>query len=96
MPSRLPRLALTLPPDLEKALIEYAEVCQKPVATATVQILMEMRPQLEGLTKIARALEAGNKAGAKRVAAHMFGDAFAEMAASRQGDMFPKKRKARG
>ena len=95
MPSQKPRLALTLPPELNKALTEFAEAVGKPISTATVSILMEMVPQLEGLTKIANATKSGNKAAAKRAAVHMFGDAMAEVMAMQQPDMFSKK-KGRG
>lgn len=95
MPSQKARLALTLPSHLEKALTEFAEAIDKPVSTATVSILVEMIPQLEGLAKIARASKSGNKAAAKRAAVHMFGDAMAEVMAMQQPDMFSKK-KGRG
>jgi hypothetical protein len=84
---------LTLPEDLRAALDEFSEVLGKPVATLTVELLREMIPQIEGITKMARASKSGNKAAAKRALVHMVGDQMAEIMASTQPDMFPKVRK---
>lgn len=93
MPSRLPRLSLTISDELRDALQSISEATGKPVATLTVELLTEMIPQLEGLAKMARAAKSGNKAAAKRALVHMVGDQMAELMASTQPDMFPRARK---
>jgi hypothetical protein len=93
MPSQKPRLALTLPPELEVALSDYAEAVGKPVSAATVEMLVQLIPQFEGLTKFAIAAKSGNKAAAKRALVHMVGDNMAELMQMQQADLLGKKRK---
>jgi predicted DNA-binding protein len=88
MPSRNPRLALTVPPDVRAAIDELAEAVGKPSSTVVVELLAEMVPQMQGLAKVARAAKSGNKAAAKRALAHMLGDSMAELMAVQQPDMF--------
>lgn len=89
MPSQKPRVAVTLDPSINAALDAMAEVVGKPKATVIADLLLEMLPQIEGITKIARASRAGNKAAAKRALVHMVGDGMAELIAAQQKDMFP-------
>lgn len=93
MPSQKPRLALTLPPELQVALNDLAEAVGKPVSRVTTEILVEMIPQLQGLAKFSRAAKSGNVAAAKRAMVHMLGDNMAEMMAMQQPELFGKKRK---
>jgi predicted DNA-binding protein len=85
------RMALTLPPALEVALQGLSEAMGKPMATLTVEMLVEMIPQLEGLTKFTLAAKAGNKAATKRALVHMLGDNMAEMMAMQQPELFKTK-----
>lgn len=93
MPSRLPRLSLTLNDELKRALDDMSDALGKPAATLTVELLTEMIPQLEGIAKMARAAKSGNKAAVKRALAHMVGDNMAEMMAMQQPELFGKGKK---
>jgi predicted DNA-binding protein len=93
MPSQKPRIALTLSPELHTALSGLAEAFGKPMATLATEMLQELIPQLEGLTKVAKAAKSGNKAAAKRAMIHMVGDNMAEMMAMQQPELFGKPRK---
>ena len=86
---------MNLTPSLElrAVLVDLADALGKPVATVTVDLLTEMIPQLEGITKMARAAKSGNKAAVKRALVHMVGDNMAELMSMQQPELFPKKRK---
>ena len=86
---------MNLTPSLElrAVLVDLADALGKPVATETVDLLTEMIPQLEGITKMARAAKSGNKAAVKRALVHMVGDNMAELMSMQQPELFPKKRK---
>jgi hypothetical protein len=85
-------MALTLKPEVERAVFDLADAVGKPAATVVAGLLEEMVPQLEGLAKVARATKAGNTAAAKRAMSHMFGDMLAEQLLD-QADMFKGKSK---
>jgi predicted DNA-binding protein len=93
MPSQKPRIALTVSPELYVVLSNLAEALGKPAATVAAEMLHELIPQLEGLTKFAIAAKSGNKAAAKRAMVYMVGDSMAEMMAMQQPELFPKRRK---
>jgi hypothetical protein len=93
MPSQKPRLALTVPPELQAALDDLGEAVGKPVSKVATELLTEMIPQLHGLAKYARAAKSGNVAAAKRAIVHMLGDNMAEMMAMQQPELFGKKGK---
>jgi hypothetical protein len=86
MPTRKPRVPLTVPEDLHSVLVELAEVVEKPVSTLIVDLLREMEPQLVDLTRVLRHVKDGKKAAAKRALQHMVGNALAE-----QLDLIGKK-----
>lgn len=86
------RVALTLPPELLEALDGLATALGRPMATVVSETLVELIPQFEGLTKLAIASKAGNKAAAKRALVHMLGDNMAEMMQMQQPELFGKKR----
>jgi hypothetical protein len=79
MPSKNPRLALTVPPALKQALDELAEAQGIPTAKVVVGLLAEMETQIRDLAKYARLVRAGETAAAKRSLQHMFGNALAEV-----------------
>lgn len=87
MPSRLPRIKITLPEHTESTLRLFAAEVGKPPATVIAQLLTEMVPQLEGVIKIARATRAGNKAAADRALRHMVGDGMAEVLNDQQREL---------
>jgi hypothetical protein len=95
MPSQKPRLALTLPPELQVALSNFAEAVGKPVSAITVEMLVELIPQFEGLTKVAIAAKSGNKAAVKKALVHMVGDNMAEMMAMQQRELDLARKKAK-
>lgn len=76
VPSKQPRLALTLPDELREVLSDYADAQGKPVATVVVELLVGTIPQLRDLTRLMRALQAGQL----EVAAEMSRQAFANAA----------------
>jgi predicted DNA-binding protein len=92
MPTRKPRLALTLPEHVRAAIDELSDATQKPSSTLVSELLEEMVPQLQGMAKVARAARSGNPLAAKRALQHMFGDALAEAMTAQQSDMFKGKK----
>ena len=81
-PQRKPpqkRMALTIPESMHAVLFELAELQGKPAATLVTELLVEMRPQLEGMVKIQRHLNAGRIDAAKTALRHMVGDSMAEI-----------------
>ena len=90
MPTKLPRMALTLPEDVHAAVYDLADAMGKPASKVVTELLQEMVPQLQGLAKIARAGRSGNKAAAKRALQHMFGDSLAEVMSQQQPELFGK------
>ena len=93
MPSKRPRMALTLPDDLKTILDDLADAVGKPASKVVTELLQEMAPQLQGLAKIARATKAGNKAAAKRALIHTLGDGMAQLLMAQQDELFKGKRK---
>jgi len=87
MPTKLPRLQVTLPTHVRDSIEAFADAMGKPTATVVSQLLEEMVPQLDGLTKIAKAAKEGNKAAAKRALRHMVGDGMAQILDSHQREL---------
>lgn len=94
MPSQNRRMALTLPPELDKAIFDLAEEAGKPASRITVELLQEMLPHIEAATKLHRAAKTGNKAAAKRAMVNLVGDAMAAILLEQQ-DLFAQPKKAR-
>ena len=92
MPSQKPRIALTMPPELHAAVTGMAAALEKPAATVLVDMLIELIPQLEGITKMALAAKSGNKAAVKLALAHMVGDNMAAMMTMQQPELFEVKK----
>jgi predicted flavoprotein YhiN len=88
MPSRKPRLALTLPVELRDALLELSEVLGKSLATVTVELLVEILPQITAVAKLQRAVRTGNKATAKRALVEMVGKEMADVMTAHQKELF--------
>lgn len=86
-------MALTLSDDLRHEIYDLADALGKPASKVVTELLEEMRPQLVGLAKVARAAKAGNRAAAKKALRHMIGDGMADLMAEMQPDMFKPKRK---
>lgn len=92
MPSKRPRMALTLPEHVQAAVYDLADAMGKPASKVVTELLEEMVPQLQGLAKIARAAKQGNNAAAKRALQHMVGDGFAELVSMNQPELFGKRK----
>ena len=73
------RVMLTVPWPLMESLAALADALDKPVATTIIDLLKEMQPQVDGLSKLVRHARDGNKAAAKRTLQHMIGDSMAEI-----------------
>lgn len=95
MPSKKPRLALTVPDDLDADLSELAQLQGKPLATLVVDLLKEMQPQIQGIIKIQKAVKAGNIRAAKSALTHMVGDGIAEILTAQQPELFEAPKKGR-
>jgi hypothetical protein len=95
MPSRKARLALTIPDDLKRILDDLGDAMGKPTSKVVTEVLQELAPQLEATARMVRLAQAGNKAGVKKVLAHMVGDAAAAMLTATQGELPLEKRKGR-
>ena len=94
MPSRKPRLALTVPEELQEALNQLAKAVGKPASTVAVDLLVECIPHIIGSAKMVMMAKAGNSAGVKRQLSHMVGDTAAQMMLASQPELFAKgKRK---
>ena len=93
MPTRKPRMALTLSDELAAALEDLSDALTKPAATCATELLEEMVPQIHGLAKFARVAKSGNKAAAKKALAHMVGDNMAEFMTLNQRELLPKARR---
>jgi hypothetical protein len=87
MPSQKPRLALTLEGELKATIDGLAAALGKPASRVVVELLTEMIPQLQGLTKFTVAAKSGNKAATKRALVHMMGDSMAEMMTMQQREL---------
>lgn len=88
MPSQKPRVAMILPDPTRRALFALAAALERPAATLAAELLTEMVPQMEGLTKYAIAMKAGKSKAAKQAMAHMMGDAFADAMSASQPELF--------
>lgn len=84
MPSKHPRIALTVQPETRKVLEEYADACGKPLATIITELLTGIVPQIQELTKIMRAVSSGHVQAAREIAQRMTTDAVDEAAQAQQ------------
>lgn len=82
MPTQKPRIAVTLTPETDAALRELAAAVKRPAATVAAELLSELTPIMEGVAKMARHVEAGNKSAAKRVLTHAVGREMAHLIVS--------------
>jgi hypothetical protein len=78
LPTKNPRLMLTVKPELLAALTDLSAALGKPTATVTTDLLTEMIPHLEVLTRYARAVQSGQKDAAATALRHLVGQAMAE------------------
>lgn len=77
MTTKLRRITITLPAEVDAAITELAEVTEKPQASIISGMLQEQAEMLMSMAKVARQLKAGQKAEAKRTLQHALGDQLA-------------------
>lgn len=87
------RMQLTLTPELHGVLMGLGAALGRPAASVTAEMLGELIPQFEGLTKVAIAAKSGNKAAAKRAIVHMLGDNMADLMTAQQPELFGKAKR---
>jgi hypothetical protein len=88
------RVLLSLQPDLYKVYLQFATAQRKPLAGTITDLLVEMRPQVEALTKIQQQVAAGKTSAAKQTLRHMMGESMAAVVAAAQPELFaPRSRK---
>lgn len=101
MPTRKPRIAVTLPEGTADALNDLADALKRPASTLAAEFLTELAPMIQGLAKMARHAAAGNKSAAKRALTHAVGrelagiiEAVGKQEAAEQRELFASKRRA--
>lgn len=77
MPSKKPRIALTVPDDIMAVLKECADLQGKPVSALIVDTLREMLPTFIGLVNVTKAVKEGNDEAVKLAVRNMFSDSLA-------------------
>ncbi len=79
MPTKLRRIVLNLPPEVEAAISDLAEAHGRPLATVTVNLLAEMTGQIHALAQVYRHTKSGNTQAVKRAVSQMFGDTMGDL-----------------
>lgn len=77
MPSKKPRIALTVPDDVMVVLKECADLQGKPVSALIVDTLREMLPTFVGLVNVTKAVKANNEEAVRTAVRDMLGDSLA-------------------
>ena len=91
MTTKLRRITIALPPDLDKAVKELAEVQNRPQAGIIIEYLSELAPTMQGMVTISKQIKAGRTSEAKRTMTHVFGDTLGKMMQMELGDKVRKK-----
>jgi predicted transcriptional regulator len=86
------RITISLPPEVDAALLALAEAEDRPQSKIVTEILTGFAPQMLSMAKLHGQIKAGKTAEAKRTMQHMVGDQMAALLAD-QGDMFKGKKK---
>ncbi len=79
MSTKLRRITISLPVEVDAAIAELAEVTGKPQAGVITGLLQEQVEILVAMAKMARQMKAGQLAQAKRTLQHTLGDQLAEL-----------------
>lgn len=85
------RITISLPPDVDAALLAMAEAEGRPQAKIVTEILTEFAPTMRNMAKLHEQIKAGKKLDAKRTMQHMMGDQLAGLIAE-QADFFKGKK----
>jgi hypothetical protein len=94
MTTKLRRITITLPEEVDQALLAMAKAEDRPQSKVVADILTEFAPQMLALAKLHEQIKAGKKIDAKRTMQHMMGDQMAALLAE-QADFFKSKSKAK-
>lgn len=79
MTTTLRRITIALPPAVDEAVRELAEIQGVPHSKVVVKILADATPTLRNLIKLEKQIRAGQMQEASRTLQHTFGDALAEL-----------------
>lgn len=86
------RITISLPPEVDAALVALAQAEDRPQAKIVTDVLVEFAPQMLSMAKLHGQIKAGKTADAKRTMQHMVGDQMAAFLAE-QAEMFKVKKK---
>jgi len=79
MASGYRRITISLPPEVDSAILALAKVQGIPQAKIVQDVLIEFAPTMVHLVKLHQQIQEGKKVDAKQTIQHMFGDAMAEL-----------------
>lgn len=87
------RVTISLPPEVDKAVVALAAGQGIPHSKVITNILLEFVPTMNGLAKMMNQIKAGQSAQAKDTMRHMFGDNLASMLQEQMPLPIEKKKK---
>lgn len=73
------RITISLPPEVDAAILALAEAEGKPQAKIVTDVLIEFAPTMVHLAKFHQQIKDGKKIDAKQTVQHMLGDAIASL-----------------
>ena len=91
MATKFRRITISLPPELDKALLAMAKAENRPQASIATECLMEFVPTMLAMAKLHDQIKSGKKIDAKRTIQHMLGDQMANLL-TEQGEFFKGKK----
>lgn len=79
MASGYRRITISLPPEVDAAILALAKVQGMPQAKIVQDVLIEFAPTMVHLAKLHQQIQEGKKIDAKETVRHMLGDAMASL-----------------
>lgn len=79
MASGYRRITISLPPEVDAAILALATVQGMPQAKIVQDVLIEFAPTMVHLAKLHQQIKEGKKIDAKQTVQHMLGDAMASL-----------------
>jgi len=79
MASGYRRITISLPPEVDAAILALAKVQGMPQAKVVQDVLVEFAPTMVHLAKLHQQIQEGKKVDAKQTIHHMLGDAMASL-----------------
>ena len=79
MASGYRRITISLPPEVDAAIVSLANAQGIPQAKIVQDVLIEFAPTLVHLAKLHQQIKEGKKVDAKQTVQHMLGDAMASL-----------------